>query len=155
MSLKTELEGFCRHPQGYFYVQDAKGNYLSPFQFLVSLPPEIQNSRFRFQTSGGHREYWVFQQGYSGTKEEFVFRTYIPEGRLGWATDFDHTPASQTHYYGERNKEGLLVSLCGKSKRKDDENALFILHPLPDKVCKSCLKELNASAARNAAAARG
>ncbi len=151
MSLKTELEGFCRHPQGYYYVQDASGNYFTPFQFLVALPKEILNSRFRFQTSGGQREYWVQKQGYSGIKEEFVFRTYIPEGRLGWATDFDQTPASQTHYYGQRNKEGQLVSLCGKSKRRDDDNALFILHPIPGKVCKSCWKEVQVSAAKTAA----
>ena len=143
MRLKTELEGFCRHPQGYFYVQDAQGNYLTPARFLVGLPPETLNARYGFRSSEGQREYWIYKQGFSGAKEEFIFRTYIPEGRLGWATDFEQTPASQTHYYGERDLGGMLVSLCGKHKRGDDDKALFILHPAPGTMCKNCLKELN------------
>ena len=146
MSLKTELEGLCRHPQGYFYVQDAQGNYLSPARFLVALPKETLNARYGFRVSGGQKEYWIYQQGFLGAKEEFIFRTYVPEGRLGWATDFEHTPKSQTHYYGERDSAGILVSLCGKHKRKDDDKALFILRPAPATMCKSCLKELEKTA---------
>ncbi len=146
MSLQTEIEGFCRHPQGYYYLQDANGNYFTPAQFLVSLPREVLNSRYGFRTSGGQREYWIYQQGFSSSQEEFIFRTYIPEGRLGWATDFEQTPASQIHYYAERNAEGRLVSLCGKHKRPDDDTALFILHPPPGKMCKNCLKEPNKTA---------
>ncbi|MEI6072490.1 MAG: hypothetical protein WCS31_11910 [Verrucomicrobiae bacterium] len=145
MSLKTEIEGFCRHPQGYYYFQDASGNYFTPAQFLVLLPPEVLSARYGFRTTGGQREYWIYQQGFSSSKEEFIFRTFIPEGRLGWATDFEQTPASQTHYYGERNSAGLLVSLCGKHKRRDDDSALFLLHPPPGKMCKACLKESNKS----------
>ena len=143
MSLKTELEGFCRHPQGYFYIQDAQGNYVSPARFLVGLTPEIFNARYGFRVSGGQKEYWIYKQGFLGAKEEFIFRTYVPEGRLGWATDFEHAPTSQTHYYAERNSEGMLLSLCGKHKRRDDDKALFVLHPAPGSMCKNCLKELN------------
>ena len=145
MSLKTEIESFCRHPQGYYYLQDANGTYVTPAHFLVSLSPEILNARYGFRTVGGQREYWVYQHGFSSAKEEFIFRTYIPEGRLGWATDFDTKPKSETHYYASRNKAGQLVSLCGKSRRPDDDTALFILHPPPGKMCKNCLKELNKS----------
>ena len=146
MSLKTELEGLCKHPQGYFYVQDVHGNYLSPARFLVSLTPELLEARYGFRTSGGQKEYWIYKQGFLGAKEEFIFRTYVPEGRLGWATDFEHTPKSQTHYYAARNSEGMLLSLCGKHKRRDDDKALFILHPQPASLCKTCLKELNKAA---------
>ena len=146
MSLKTELEGLCRHPQGYFYVQDVHGNYLSPARFLVSLPPELLEARYGFRTIGGQKEYWIYKQGFLGAKEEFIFRTYVPEGRLGWATDFEHTPKSQTHYYAERSSDGQLVSRCGKHKRRDDDKALFILHPQPATMCKACLKELNKAA---------
>jgi len=143
MSLKTEIEGFCRHPQGYFYLQDASGNYFTPAQFLISLSPEILNARYGFRASGGQKEYWIYQQGFSGSNEEFIFRTYIPEGRGGWATDFEQTPESQTHYYAEHDAEVQLISLCGRHKRRDDDNALFILHPAPGKMCKNCLKEWN------------
>lgn len=143
MSLKTELEGFCRHPQGYFYVQDSEGNYLSPARLLLSLSPQIMNSRYGFRASGTQKEYWIYKQGAYGTQEEFIFRTYVPEGRLGWATDFEASPKSQTHYYSERNREGRLVSLCGKHIRPDDDTALFILNPPPDKVCKHCQKKLS------------
>lgn len=142
MSLKTELEAYCRHPQGYFYVQDANGSYHSPVKFLISLSPEILNARYGFRSTGGHKEYWVYKDGLYGSKEEFVFRTYVPEGRWGWATDFEETKASQTHYYGEKSPDAKLVSLCGKHKRADNESALFVLNPPANKVCKQCLKKL-------------
>lgn len=142
MSLKTELESMCRHPDGYFYVQDATGKYRTPIVFLCSLSPDILNARYGFRSTGGQKEYWIYRTDYGASTEEFVFRTYVPEGRQGWATDFESTKSSQTHYYEARTKDGQMVSLCGKQKRKDDESALFILQPQSGTTCKACAKEL-------------
>ena len=83
MSLKTELEGFCRHPQGYFYIQDVNGNYLSPARFLVSLSQEVMNSRYGFRKSGTQREYWIYQQGFLGAKGVAAHVGIIPERNRG------------------------------------------------------------------------
>lgn len=142
MSLKSELEAMCRHPDGYLYVQDAAGKYRTPIVFLCSLPPDILNARYGFRNVGGQKEYWVYRNEHGSTREEFVFRTYVPEGRQGWAKGFDAPATEQVHYYESRVKDGQMASLCGKSKRKDDDAALFVLHPAPGLLCKACSKEL-------------
>ena len=56
MSLKTELESMCRHPDGYFYVQDASGKYRTPIVFLCSLSQDVLNARYGFRLVGGQKE---------------------------------------------------------------------------------------------------
>jgi hypothetical protein len=146
MSLRDELKELCKHQEGFLYLKDSSENYYTPSQLLEVLPSETLNLEFGFKAGGNEpKVYWVYKKKFLFLqKEEYIFETYIPEGRTGWATDFWESPDFKIHYYdGTKDEYGGLKSVCNRDQRADDEMTLFIPSPDPHRICKFCEKKLN------------